>query len=239
MPASNTPSISPSATEFVESVLRLEPRLAAFDCDGTLWPGDAGEGFFTWEMKRGMVSDEIVRWARARYAGYVAGTVSEDEMVSEMTTMNAGLDENEIRRASRQYFEENVAAHIFPEMRQLVRQLHDSGCEVWAVSSTSEWVIREAMKDFDIPVSRILACEVEIENGRITDRLVRVPSGEGKAVAIREVVRRQPDAAFGNSRWYVEMLALCKTPFAVNPSPELREIARQHGWQVYLPESVR
>ncbi len=239
MPSSNTPSVSLTATEFVESVLRLQPRLAAFDCDGTLWPGDAGEGFFTWEMKRGMVSDEVIGWARSRYAGYLAGKVTEDEMVSDMTTMNAGLDEQEVRRASRRYFEENMAGQIFPEMRQLVRRLHDGGCEIWAVSSTSEWVIREAMKDFDIPANRILACEVEIKNGRITDRLVRVPSGEGKAVAIREVVRRQPDAAFGNSRWDVEMLALAKTPVAVNPSPELRKIASERGWQMYLPDSIR
>jgi len=69
--------------------------------------------------------------------------------------------------------------------------------------------------------------------------LVRVPSGEGKAVGIREVIRRQPDAAFGNSRWDVEMLALAKTPFAVNPSAELKKIAGDRGWTVYLPDSVR
>jgi len=239
MPTSDIPSSSLSATEFVESVLRLQPKLVAFDCDGTLWPGDSGEAFFSWEMKRGMVSDEVVRWARGRYIEYLAGNVTEDEMVSEMTTMNAGLDEKEVRRASRQYFEENVASQIFPEMRALARQLHDTGCEIWAVSSTSEWVIREAMKDFGIPAERILACTVQIENGRITDRLVRVPSGEGKALAIREVVRRQPDAAFGNSRWDVEMLALAKTPFAVNPTAELRTIAGERGWAVYFPDSVR
>src|ERR1041385_7408807 len=143
MPTSNSPSVSLSATAFVESVIRLKPRLAAFDCDGTLWAGDAGEGFFSWEMKRGMVSDEIVRWAKGRYNQYLTGNVTEDEMVSDMTTMNAGLEENAVRRASRQYYEENMAAHIFPEMQQLVRLLKDDGCEIWAVSSTSEWVIRD------------------------------------------------------------------------------------------------
>jgi phosphoserine phosphatase len=234
----NTPSYSTSA-EFLDSVLRLQPRLAAFDCDGTLWAGDAGEGFFSWEMQRGMVSDDVIRWARGRYADYLAGLVTEDDMVSEMTTMNAGLSEAQIRRASAEYFDQNLLSSIFPEMQSLIRRLHQSGCEVWAVSSTSEWVIREAMKHFEIPADRILACQVEIENGIITDRLVRTPSGDGKAVAIREVVGRRPDAAFGNSRWDVEMLALAKHPFPVNPNDALKKIAAERGWAVYLPDSIR
>src|ERR1700674_3362151 len=32
--------LTPPQTEFVESVLTLKPRVATFDCDGTLWSGD-------------------------------------------------------------------------------------------------------------------------------------------------------------------------------------------------------
>src|SRR5229473_3584149 len=107
----------------IQSVLRLSPRLAVFDCDGTLWSGDAGEGFFDWELKRGVVSDGIARAIRARYADYRAGKVSEDEMCGEMVTMHAGLREDEILRLSREFFDENFAGRIFPEMRQLVADL--------------------------------------------------------------------------------------------------------------------
>jgi len=56
-------SLSVRMTSFIDSVLRLEPMLTAFDCDGTLWSGDAGESFFAWEMDNGLVSDEMV-WYR-------------------------------------------------------------------------------------------------------------------------------------------------------------------------------
>src|SRR6202140_5336845 len=85
-------------SSLIDSVLGLNPRLAVFDCDGTLWSGDAGEGFFDWELKRGVVSDEVVRWARARYADYRAGKVSEDAMCGEMVTLHQGLKETDEKK---------------------------------------------------------------------------------------------------------------------------------------------
>jgi HAD superfamily hydrolase (TIGR01490 family) len=206
--------------------------MAAFDCDGTLWAGDAGGGFLEWELDQGVVSQEIVRWARARYADYNAGQVDEDTMCGEMVTMHRGLREAEVRRAAERFFEQNFVDNIFPEMRQLVRRLQESGCDVWAVSSTNEWVIRAGMKHFGIPENRILAAAVEVENGCVTDRIVRVPSGAGKAQAIQDVVRRDPDAAFGNSRWDAEMLEITRHAFAVNPNSELERMARAKGWAI-------
>ena len=226
------------AQEFVASVLSLEPKLAVFDCDGTLWSGDAGESFFDWELKRGLVSDEIARWARPRYADYRAGKVDEDTMCGEMVSMHRGLTVDAVETAAREFFAENFSARIFPEMRLLVQRLQDDGCEVWAVSSTNEWVIRTAMKYVDIPSDRILAAAVEIDHGIVTDRLIRVPSGPGKPKAIHDVIGREPDAAFGNSRWDGEMLAIAKHGFAVNPNPDLAQLAKQQGWTIYFPEST-
>ena len=233
-----TLSLSAKAADFLNSVLRLQPRLAVFDCDGTLWAGDAGEGFFDWELTRGVVSDEIVRWARPRYADYKAGKVSEDDMCAEMVTMHSGLTEAEVQGAADEYFG-GFADAIFPEMHELVRQLRDSGCEVWAVSSTNVWVIRAAMRRFAIPQAKILAASAKIEDGRITNQLIRVPTGEGKPRAIREVIRETPDAAFGNTRWDAEMLQLAKHAFAVNPTNDLEKLAQQSEWKVYWPDSVR
>ena len=66
------------------------------------------------ELSRGLVSDETVRWARARYADYLAGKVSEDDMCAEMVTMNRGLAEAEIVRAAVPFFEEKIAEGFSP-----------------------------------------------------------------------------------------------------------------------------
>jgi phosphoserine phosphatase len=233
-----TISISPKADEFIESVVRLQPKVAVFDCDGTLWAGDAGEGFFDWELQRGLVSDDIVRWARPRYADYKAGKVDEDTMCAEMVTMHRGLTEAEVQNAATEYFDRNFVGQIFSEMRELVRRLQESGSDVWAVSSTNLWVIRAGMRHCGIAENRVLAATAEIRNGIITDRLVRVPTGDGKPKAIHDVIQRTPNAAFGNSRWDAEMLAIADHAFAVNPNPDLEKAARQQGWTIYWPDGV-
>jgi len=231
--------ISSKAAAFIEDVLALRAGFAVFDCDGTLWAGDSGEGFFDWELKRRLVSDEVIRWARPRYADYRAGNVSEDAMCGEMVTMHRGLSEAVVEEAAGEFFEEKFATAIFPEMQELVERLRGQGCDVWVVSSTSEWVIRAAMKNFGIPADHVLAAAVEIEKGVVTDRLVRVPSGGGKPAAIREVVGKIADAAFGNSRWDTEMLEMAKHAFAVNPNPDLEAAAKRLGWTIYWPEAVK
>ena len=227
-----------SSSQFLDSVLRLRPLVAAFDCDGTLWSGDAGETFFDWEIKKSIVSADVARSIRARYAEYKAGKVSEEEMCGEMVTMHRGLRESALMDAGEDFFNHAFPSQIFPEMRDLVQQLREAGCEVWAVSSSNEWVIRAGMKHFGIAENRILATAVEVEGGLITDRLIRIPSGPGKPKALREVVKKDIDAAFGNSRWDTEMLAVAKHAFAVNPNPDLEATARQRGWTLYFPDGT-
>jgi HAD superfamily phosphoserine phosphatase-like hydrolase len=224
---------------FLDSILRLDLGVAAFDCDGTLWAGDAGERFFDWELREGgIVSEALDRPLRERYAAYKRGEVDETTMCGEMVTMHRGVSEIKLMEAATRFFNQFFVAQIFPEMRELVRRLQENGCELWAVSSSNEWVIHAAMKHFGIPENRALAAKVEVEDGIATDRLIRVPSGSGKPEALREVVKKEIDAAFGNSRWDAEMLAMAKHAFAINPNPDLESAARERGWRIYFPEGT-
>ena len=238
MDTASTEALNPTATQFTESVLRLAPRVAAFDCDGTLWSGDAGETFFDWEIKSGVVSQEVGRAMRTRYAEYKAGKVSEEDMCGQMVTMHAGLPERVVMGAATEFMTKYFSGRVFPEMKQLVYELHARGCEIWAVSSSNEWVIRAGMKQFGIEHDKILAAKVEVNNGLVTDRLVRVPSGPGKPEALRDVAGKVMDAAFGNSRWDIEMLDTARYGFAVNPNPDLEVLARERGWTIYFPEGA-
>jgi phosphoserine phosphatase len=237
--SAETETFSLGTNEFLDLVLALRPRVAAFDCDGTLWSGDVGERFFDWELRQGnIVPDVPVAAMRERYASYKRGEVDETTMCGEMVTLHRGVTEANIMNAAGRFFDQFFVPQIFSEMRELVRRLHQTGCEIWAVSSSNEWIIRAGMKHFGIPENCILAATVEIDNGILSDRLIRVPSGPGKPEALGKI-GKGIDAAFGNSRWDAEMLAMAKHAFAVNPNPDLEAIARERGWSIYFPESVR
>ena len=224
--------------KFLESVLALQPRVSAFDCDGTLWSGDAGENFFAWEIKKGVVSAEVAQGMRARYAEYKAGKVTEEDMCGEMVSMHKGLTETAMMTAAREFMSSAFPGRVFPEMQELVRKLHEQGCEIWAVSSSNEWIIRAGLEQFGIHPERILAAKAEMTADLVMDRLVRIPSGPGKPKALREVVNKTIDVAFGNSRWDTEMLMMAKHAFAVNPNPDLQAIARERGWTIYFPDGT-
>ncbi|MFZ0277521.1 MAG: HAD-IB family phosphatase [Candidatus Sulfotelmatobacter sp.] len=240
MNAAESETFLPVTNEFLDSILRLKLRVAAFDCDGTLWSGDAGERFFDWELREGeLIPRDLDRPLRERYAAYKRGEVDEATMCGEMVTMHRGIPELKMMDAATRFFDQFFVVQIFPEMRELVHRLQESGCEVWAVSSSNEWIIRAGMKHFGIPESRILAANVEVDDGIVTDRLIRVPSGAGKPEALREVVKKEIGGAFGNSRWDRDMLAMAKHAFAVNPNPDLEAVARERGWRIYFPEGTR
>jgi phosphoserine phosphatase len=230
-----TPALPAQAEEFVARVLSLGPRLAVFDCDGTLWRDDAGELFFAWEIARGLLPRDVVAWAEPRYADYRAGRVDEVTMCGEMVTLHRGIANDVLERAAVEFFDERMRAVIFPEMVELTRRLRESGCELWAVSSTNDWVVRAGLRYFSIAPERVAAASVRIEDGRATGRLIRVPTDEYKAVAIRELLPRLPDVAFGNSIHDLSMLGLAQHAFAVNSNPDLAQVAQQRGWTVYSP----
>jgi phosphoserine phosphatase len=227
-----------STSEFYAAIHGLSPKEAVFDCDGTLWSGDAGTGFMNWTIETGLVSREATDWIDARYRGYLKGEVSEVAICGEMVQMYQRLREEEMRRAAAVFFASRIEQNIFPEMLALVEELRGKGVDIWAVSSTNNWVIEEGMRRFGIPAERVLAACTEVKDGVVTDVLRDVPTDEGKVAALSRRGVTAPDAVFGNSVHDAAMLEIARRAFPVNPSPALVERSAEKGWAVYYPASV-
>jgi phosphoserine phosphatase len=237
---SNSTLSTPTLTtiEFHQAVHQLNPSIAVFDCDGTLWSGDAGSSFMTWSVETGLVSRDTADWIDAKYRGYKRGEVSELAICGQMVQMYHGLREEEMRAAARKFFHSRIEKNIFPELLALVSELRANGVDIWAVSSTNDWVIEEGVKRFGIPPNRVLAARVQVTDGIVTDQLLDVPTDEGKVASLKRAGITAPDAVFGNSVHDAAMLAIARRAFPVNPSPGLLERSAQEGWPVYYPASV-
>jgi phosphoserine phosphatase len=231
--------ITPWTAEQLERlVLQADPKIAVFDCDGTLWSGDSGHGFMVWSLEQGIVSRSTSDWMDTRYRAYVAGTIGEAQICGEMVQIYSGLREQELRSAAARYFAEQVQPHIFSEVAALVAKLQSANVELWAVSSTNKWVVAEGVRNFGILEERVLAAEVKVVDGIITSDLVDVPTGPAKAAALRRVGLPRPDAVFGNSLHDLAMLEIAAHPFPVNPSSALLEECAKRGWGYFRPREA-
>ena len=227
-----------STDEFHAAVHALLPRVAVFDCDGTLWSGDAGSTFMRWTIETGLLSPERIAWLNGQYEGYLGGQVSELAICGEMVQVYAGLREQDLRAAAATFFRTQIEPNIFPELRQLIGALQDAGTDIWAVSSTNDWVIEEGVQRFGIASNRVLSARVHVVEGLITDRLIDVPTDEGKVTALNRVGLPRPDAVFGNSVHDAAMLRIARRAFPVNPTPALLAESAAAGWPVYFPASM-
>lgn len=229
------PETQDLASHFIESVLALRPAIAVFDCDGTLWSGDAGRDFLFWEIERGVVGPDVSRAMLDRYRLYKLGEVGEEVMCGEMVTMHRRLEIDVLRSAAEEFFAEVVAPRVFPEMQELTSKLAESGCELWAVSSTNNWVVEAGAARLGFACDRLLAACVHMDGSLATDQLARVPTDELKVEAIREVIGKPVDAIFGNSIHDQAMLEIASYPFCVNPNPDLLQVAKKKNWPIFWP----
>ena len=227
-----------SHEEFRAAALAPPPKVAVFDCDGTLWDGDAGLGFMEWSMETGLLAPEASAWIDGRHRLYREDQVSELEICGEMVQVYAGLRDEDLRQAAARYFAAHVEAQIFPEMQSLIADLRAAGTEIWAVSSTNDWVVEEGVRRIAIAPERVMAARVRVDAGIITRELIDVPTDEGKREALLRAGIPRPDRVFGNSVHDAAMLEMAERAFPVNPSPALAEMAAERGWRVFYPAAV-
>ncbi len=148
----------------------------------------------------------------------------------------AGRPVAEVVALGEEIYDELMADRIWAGTRALAQMHLDAGQRVWLVTATPvELALIIARR---LELTGALGTVAESVDGHYTGRLVgEILHGPAKAHAVRALAAAEGldlrrCSAYSDSVNDVPMLSAVGTAVAVNPDSELREIAKERGWQI-------
>jgi len=222
---------------------RVPPDLTAaafFDVDNTMMMGAsifhfarglAARKFFSGSDMRGFV------WQQLKFRLGGEGTPDDVRAHREQAlSFVAGQSVAELVRLGEEIYDELMADRIWEGTRALAQMHLDAGQRVWLVTATPLELARIIARRLGL--TGALGTVAESENGVYTGRLVgELLHGPAKAHAVRALAAREGldlrrCVAYSDSINDVPMLSVVGTAVAVNPDSDLRQLARERGWEI-------
>jgi HAD superfamily hydrolase (TIGR01490 family) len=213
---------------------------AFFDVDNTLVQGSSMIHF-----ARGLAArkyfryGDLVRFVYAQAKFQLTGRENSDDVAEGRRKALAfieGRETAELVALGEEIYDEIIADKIWPGTQALAQMHLDAGQQVWLVTATPYELAHTIAKRLGL--TGALGTIAESIDGVFTGRLVGdILHGTGKAhavrsLAIREGLNLKRCTAYSDSFNDVPMLSLVGTPVAINPDSNLRELARQRGWEI-------
>jgi HAD superfamily hydrolase (TIGR01490 family) len=213
---------------------------AFFDVDNTMMVGAsifhfarglAARKFFTTADLAGFAWQQLKFRIGGRETTY-STTTGRDTALSFV----AGRPVAEITALGEEIYDELMADRIWAGTRALAQMHLDAGQRVWLVTATPvELALIIARR---LGLTGALGTVAESVDGHYTGRLVgEILHGPAKAHAVRalavtEGLDLRRCTAYSDSVNDVPMLSSVGTAVAVNPDSELRDVAKERGWQI-------
>ena len=224
-----------------EMAVTPDPTGAAFfDVDNTVMRGAS-----IFHLARGLAARkffttrEIADFAWKQLKFVAVGSENLDDM-AEATEAALGFVEgrsvDEIVTLGDEIFTEIMQEKLWPGTLALAQSHLDHGQRVWLVTATPVELATIIAKRLGL--TGALGTVSEVVDGVYTGRLVGKPlHGPAKAAAVLALAEREGldlsrCSAYSDSFNDVPMLSLVGHPVAVNPDSDLREHAREEGWEI-------
>ena len=213
---------------------------AFFDVDNTLVHGSslvhfarglAARKYFTY--------GDLGRFAYAQAKFQLLGRENSDDVAEGKRKALAfieGRSTAELMALGEEIYDQIIADKIWPGTRALTQMHLDAGQQVWLVTATPYELAATIAKRLGL--TGALGTVAESVDGVFTGRLVGdILHGAGKAhavraLAIREGLNLKRCTAYSDSFNDVPMLSLVGTAVAINPDADLRDVARERGWEI-------
>ena len=213
---------------------------AFFDVDNTLVQGSSLVHF-----ARGLAARDyftyldVAKFVYAQAKFQLTGRENSEDVAEgrrKALSFIEGRPTAELSALGEEIYDEILADKIWPGTRDLAQMHLDAGQQVWLVTATPYELAETIAKRLGL--TGALGTVAESVDGVFTGRLVgEILHGPGKAhavraLAIREGLNLRRCTAYSDSYNDVPMLTLVGTAVAINPDGDLREVARERGWEI-------
>ncbi len=216
-------------------------RLALFDLDGTLLPGDSDHAFGEFLVRQGWADGaEFARRNDGFYVDYQAGRLDIAEYIEFITAPWRGRAHEETEAASRRFIADIIRPMLRPAALALLQQHREAGDRMAIVTATNDFVTRPIAGLLEVP--ELIATELERDAlGRATGAIRGVPSyREGKVTRVLQWLADEGHVLedfertvfYSDSTNDLPLLERVSHPVATNPNPALERLAHERGWPV-------
>ena len=213
-------------------------NLALFDLDYTLLTGDSDHAWGEFLVEEGVVdAKEYARKNDCYWQQYKAGTLDIREYLAFTLASISGKSDAELKPLHQRYMASKIEPMIGQRALALLENHATDICAV--VTATNAFITAPIAARFGVP--HLIACDVEMIDGRYTGRPKGEPSfRDGKVTRVKQWLEAMGKklADFDRSFFYSDshndlaLLDVVSDPIAVNPDDSLRAHAVARGWPI-------
>lgn len=213
-------------------------NLALFDLDQTLLTGDSDHAWGEFLVEEGLVDGvEHTRRNHFYWDQYKAGTLDIREYLVFTLATIKGKSTAELKPLHQRFMQTKIAPMIGAKALALLANHADDLCAI--VTATNAFVTAPIAARLGVP--HLIACDVEMIDGRYTGQPIGEPSfRDGKVARVNQWLNAmdQKLSNFDRSYFYSDshndlaLMAVVTHPVAVNPDDSLRAHAEARGWPI-------
>lgn len=215
-------------------------RLAVFDFDGTLIPGQSGQklAVYLWKTKKvsNFTALRLILWG-LRYKAHLPHRQNlPRELIFKAF---AGKKVDKVDKYIDKFFNEYLDKTVRKDLIKIAEDKAKEGCELVVVSAAFTPTIKSFAKIYQF--EHLLGTSMEVDNNNCYTGNV-----DGNCVAGKKKIEYLKDFAnqqFGEDGWEItyafadhytdkSLLKLAKYPCAVSPDDTLRRYAKKHKWDI-------
>ncbi len=244
LPSQEIRNIVKEVKSLADTSGRGEPRIAAFDADGTLWDMDVGETFFQYQIDNcslpaldsAKISDP---WKH--YFGLKK--ISPPQAYLWLAQINAGQELSTVRAWAEDCYQK-FPPPFLKTTTELIRAFLEEDFDVYIVSASIQWAVEPGARRLGIPQENVLGVKTRVDKqGVVTlEQEGPVTWKEGKTEALLQATGgARPLFACGNTNGDLPLLESSRglrlaistqnqESHLFQTEQELQKHARDQGW---------